>query len=53
MPGGPSFSVTHSMAGPPGMRSGSIAGVDALGDGLGGVGIDDEDAVGHERKDGP
>ena len=25
MPGGPSFSVTHSMAGPPFMRSGSIA----------------------------
>ena len=28
-------------------------GVDALGDGFGGVGIDDEDAVGHARKDGP
>ena len=27
--------------------------VDALGDGFGGVGIDDEDAVGHARKDGP
>src|SRR5262249_28733106 len=25
MPGGPSFSVTHSIAGPPGMRSGSTA----------------------------
>ena len=25
MPGGPSFRVTHSMAGPPVMRSGSIA----------------------------
>ena len=25
MPGGPSFKVTHSMAGPPGMRNGSIA----------------------------
>ena len=25
MPGGPSFRVTHSMAGPPAMRSGSMA----------------------------
>ena len=53
MPGGPSFSVTHSIDGAAVHAQRLHGDVDAAGDGFGGVGIDDEDAVGHGAKDGP
>ena len=41
------------MAGPPAHAQRLHRGVDALGDGLGRIGVDDEDAVGHGRTMAP